>query len=42
MTLVVVHGGGHSLEVPGGEPDPKQIEELVVNFFVQHLQKSRS
>ncbi len=40
VTLVVVHGGGHSLEVPGGEPDPKQIEELVVNFFVQHLQKS--
>jgi dipeptidyl aminopeptidase/acylaminoacyl peptidase len=40
VTSVVVHGGGHSLEVPGGEPDPKQIEELVVNFFVQHLQKS--
>ncbi len=37
VTLVVVHGGGHSLDVPGGHPDPTQIEELVVNFFTKEL-----
>ncbi|MGO8860395.1 MAG: alpha/beta fold hydrolase [Acidimicrobiales bacterium] len=37
VTLVVVHGGGHSLDQPGGRPDPKQIEELVVKFFTTEL-----
>jgi acetyl esterase/lipase len=36
-TLVVVHGGGHSLEEPGGQPTPKEIEDLVVEFFVKEL-----
>ena len=40
VTFVVVHGGGHSLDVPGGDPDPKQIEELVVNFFSKELGRS--
>ncbi len=35
--LVVVHGGGHSLDEPGGQPTPKEIEDLVVNFFVKEL-----
>ena len=43
-TLVVVHGGGHSLDEPGGQPGPKAIENLVVNFFVKELkgQEGRS
>jgi acetyl esterase/lipase len=36
-TLVLVHGGGHSLEEPGGQPTPQEIEDLVVNFFVKEL-----
>lgn len=39
-TFVVVHGGGHSLEEAEGQPDAKEIEELVVNFFVTHLSAS--
>jgi acetyl esterase/lipase len=35
--LVVVHGGGHLLDQPGGTPDPSQITDQVVNFFVAHL-----
>jgi dipeptidyl aminopeptidase/acylaminoacyl peptidase len=36
-TFVVVHGGGHSLEDPGGQPNAVEIEELVVDFFETHL-----
>jgi acetyl esterase/lipase len=36
-TLVVVHGGGHSLADPGGQPTPQGIEDLVVDFFVKEL-----
>ncbi len=36
-TLVIVHGGGHSLDEPGGQPTPKEIEALVVDFFVKKL-----
>jgi acetyl esterase/lipase len=39
-TLVVVQGGGHSLEEPGGQPTPKEIEDLVVEFFVKELKVS--
>jgi acetyl esterase/lipase len=35
--LVVVHGGGHSLDEPGGQPTPKEIDDMVVNFFVKEL-----
>ncbi len=43
-TLVVVHGGGHGLDEPGGQPGPKEIENLVVDFFVKELtgEKDRS
>jgi acetyl esterase/lipase len=41
VMFVVVHGGGHSLDQPGGQPDPKQIEELVVNFFTSELRPHR-
>ncbi len=36
-TLVIVHGGGHGLDEPGGQPGPKEIENLVVDFFVKEL-----
>ncbi len=36
-TFVTVHGGGHSLADPGGTPDAKEIEALVVRFFVTEL-----
>ena len=37
VTFVTVRGGGHSLADPGGEPDAKEIEALVVHFFVTQL-----
>ncbi len=39
-TLVIVHGGNHSLAEPGGQPTPKEIEDLVVDFFVKKLTRS--
>jgi hypothetical protein len=39
-TLVIVHGGNHSLAEPGGQPTPKEIEDLVVDFFVKKLTPS--
>jgi acetyl esterase/lipase len=35
--FLVVHGGGHSLAEPGGQPDPKEIEADVVQFFLREL-----
>ena len=35
--FVTVHGGGHSLADPGGKPDEKEIETVVVGFFVTEL-----
>jgi acetyl esterase/lipase len=35
--FLVVHGGGHSLADAGGQPDPKEIEADVVQFFVREL-----
>jgi len=40
-TLVVVRGGGHSLDEPGADPDPEQIEAMVVDFFVTNLERPR-
>jgi len=37
VTLVVVHGGGHELDQPGGSPDPAQITSMVVAFLVKTL-----
>ncbi len=44
-TLVVVHGGGHGLDEPDASlSSPKEIENLVVDFFVKELtgEKDRS
>ena len=35
--FLVVHGGGHSLAETGGQPDPKEIETEVVQFFLREL-----
>lgn len=41
-TLVITHGGGHSLAEPGGQPGPKEIEHMVVDFFVKELKKQKA
>jgi acetyl esterase/lipase len=35
--MVVIDGGGHEFNQPGGSPDPTQITTAVVTFLVQHL-----
>jgi acetyl esterase/lipase len=35
--LVVVKGGGHEFDQPGGSPNARQITALVVAFLEQHL-----
>jgi acetyl esterase/lipase len=40
VSLVVVKGGGHALDEPGAQPDTRQIEALMVDFFVREVQHS--
>jgi acetyl esterase/lipase len=39
-SLVVVKNGGHALDEPGAQPDTKQIEALIVDFFAREVQHS--
>ncbi|MGA8372646.1 MAG: alpha/beta hydrolase [Acidimicrobiales bacterium] len=40
VSLVVVKGGGHTLDEPGAQPDTEQIEASIVDFFVREVQHS--
>jgi acetyl esterase/lipase len=40
VSLVVVKGGGHALDEPGAQPDTKEIEAMIVDFFVREVQRS--
>ena len=35
--VIVVHGGGHNFNQPGGTPDPAAITAIVVDFFLRVL-----
>ncbi|MGP0029630.1 MAG: alpha/beta hydrolase fold domain-containing protein [Acidimicrobiales bacterium] len=38
VQLIIVHGGNHALTGAGASPDPAQITQDVVNFFVSNLE----
>jgi acetyl esterase/lipase len=37
VTLVIVAGGGHTLDEPGAQPSSEEITRMVVDFFVANL-----
>jgi acetyl esterase/lipase len=40
VNLVIVKGGGHTLDEPGAQPNSEEITKLVVDFFVSTLRSS--